>query len=371
IIRFNLLFSQSPISGKNSLETSTTFATNAIVEDRGAEAGLILVGYDEIPPEIPRNTRILMIPGGHTVSGEERCPLDLNLLKGKLEPFMEGLDAVAVTGFFSVRNPAHELCVAEYIRDRYDLPVVRGHRLSMRLDAFKRATTAWWNARLIPIISNLIHSCRKVLAQKGINAPLMVVRGDGSLMSDRTALERPVETLLSGPAASVIGGKHLSGMQDALIADMGGTTTDMAVLSGGRVLLDPQGATVGRWKTHVEAARIRTIGIGGDSIIEVTSQRSILVGPKRVIPLCMAAEKHPEILDMLKTVRLSHGAAPCGLVNPCSFYLGNEIRSEGLLHLESERGSIRVRGEYFEFNETGNWFSSHELRRLEKEGTIR
>jgi N-methylhydantoinase A/oxoprolinase/acetone carboxylase beta subunit len=235
---------------------ATTFATNAMVEDRGAEAGLILVGYDERPPEIPSSTRVLMINGGHTVNGEQKGPLDVARLEVDLESFIRDLDAVAVTAFFSVRNPEHEKQVARIIRDRYDLPIVRGHRLSNRLDAIKRATTALWNARLIPLISELIIATENVLSENGIGAPLMVVRGDGTLMSAQTALDRPVDTLLSGPAASILGAKHLSGLTRALIVDMGGTTTDMASLSGGKVAIDPRGAKVGKWRTHVEAAKV-------------------------------------------------------------------------------------------------------------------
>ena len=284
-IRASLSEMSSDLLGRVSMVSlATTFATNAIVEDRGGEAGLILVGYNELPPEIPRNTSVLMVEGGHTVSGEERARLDLQAVEEKLDTFLDGLDAVAVTGFFSVRNPAHELKVAQFIRDRYDLPVVRGHRLSMRLDALKRATTAWWNARLIPLISNLVKATKKVLSEKGIQAPLMVVRGDGTLMSAETALERPVDTLLSGPAASILGAKYLSGLSDALVVDMGGTTTDMAILKDGNVAIDPQGAKVGKWKTHVEAAKVRTIGVGGDSLIFVNRDRELSVGPPRSIP---------------------------------------------------------------------------------------
>ncbi|MBW1712020.1 MAG: hydantoinase/oxoprolinase family protein, partial [Deltaproteobacteria bacterium] len=259
------------------ISLATTLATNALVEDRGAEAGVILVGYDDLPPAIPKTSRLLMIGGGHTFSGEEKAPLDEKTLKDKLDDFLAGLDAVAVSGFFSVRNPDHELRVARIVRERSDLPLVRGQQLSMRLDAFKRATTAWWNARLMPLISNLIKATSQVLSEQGLGLNLMVVRGDGTLMSAQTALKRPVDTLLSGPAASILGAKYLSGLDEALIVDMGGTTTDMAVLSGGGVALEAKGARVGDWETHVEAAKVRTIGLGGDSFISVNASRQLAV----------------------------------------------------------------------------------------------
>ena len=349
---------------------ATTFATNAIVEDRGAEAGLILVGYDERPHDIPRTTQVLMVDGGHTVSGEEKASLNIKALDAKLEAFLDGLDAVAVTGFFSVRNPEHELWVAQIIRDRFDLPVVRGHRLSMRLDAVKRATTAWWNARLIPIISKLIKSTKDILSEKDIRAPLMVVRGDGTLMSAETALDRPVDTLLSGPAASILGAKHLSGLDDGLIVDMGGTTTDIAVLSAGRVDLAAGGAEVGKWKTHVKAAKVRTIGLGGDSLISLDGDGHILVGPQRVQPLCVSACQRPEILELLQKILLISSKPSSMSVNPCSFYIRLDERPSGErreLPGCFESGPV---SEFLLFREAEQWSSAWELERAERRGLV-
>jgi len=349
---------------------ATTFATNAIVEDRGAKAGIILVGYDEVPQEIPKTTRTLMVKGGHTVSGEEKEPLEIDTILGQLDRFIEGLDAVAVTGFFSVRNPLHEIQVAEIIRKRHNLPVVRGHRLSARLNAIKRATTAWWNARLIPLISNLIKATQSVLSDYKIDAPLMIVRGDGTLMSAQTAMDRPVDTLLSGPAASILGAKHLSGLDNALIVDMGGTTTDMASLSGGRVAIDPQGATVGKWKTHVEAAKVRTVGLGGDSLITLNSDRSLVVGPRRVIPLCVFAQKNPEVMGLLEKILKIMDRIPFGRIHPCSFYIPNRS-SEELAELDpADFQNFGLVSEYLKFIDTDNWFAADKLKQQERRGLL-
>jgi N-methylhydantoinase A/oxoprolinase/acetone carboxylase beta subunit len=340
---------------------ATTFATNAIVENRGAVAGLILVGYDEFPPDIPGETRVLRVQGGHTVTGEEKNPLDQVAIEKNLDNFLSDVEAVAVTAFFSVRNPDHETRVANLIRQKYDMPVVRGHRLSMRLDAFKRATTAWWNARLIPLISGLIKATKGVLLEKDIDAPFMVVRGDGTLMSAQTALDRPVDTLLSGPAASIMGARHLTGLQNALIVDMGGTTTDMAALSGGKVSIDPQGAHVGRWKTHVEAASVRTVGLGGDSLIALNPDRSLVVGPQRVVPLCIGTVQAPEILEMLEKIQASALKLPFGRVNPCSFYFYNgSANKPDQMHLPAGLNTGIV-SECIRFRDTHHWFTGSEV----------
>jgi N-methylhydantoinase A/oxoprolinase/acetone carboxylase beta subunit len=337
---------------------ATTFATNAIVEDQGAEAGLILVGYEERPPEIPMATKVLMIGGGHTVSGDEKKPLDIESLRKQLGLFLKDVDAVAVAGFFSVRNSEHELRVGHFIQENYDIPVVLGHQLSMRLDAVKRATTAWWNARLIPLVRNLIRATLDVLRELGISAPLMVVRGDGTLMSVSTALDRPIDTLLSGPAASILGARFLSSIENGLIVDMGGTTTDMALLVNGRVAIHPQGAQVGKWKTHVEAAKVRTIGLGGDSLIAVDEEGRILVGPRRVIPLCLLAEQYLTINELLEIVLQKVQPSRIRGLNPCSFFVGQTTQR------------LELVSEFLLLQDAAEWSSLWRLKEHEKNGDI-
>jgi N-methylhydantoinase A/oxoprolinase/acetone carboxylase beta subunit len=321
------------LSSVSMVSLATTFATNAIVEDQGAEAGLILIGYDERPSDIPATTRVLMIDGGHTVSGDEKASLDLSYLDRHLGSFLSGLEAIAITGFFSVRNSDHEHRAAQRVREARDVSIVLGHQLSMRLDAMRRATTAWWNARLIPLVRNLI--------RMNISAPLMIVKGDGTLMSIEMSLDRPIDTILSGPAASILGAKFLANTENALIVDMGGTTTDMALLVEGRVSINPQGAQVGRWKTHVEAAKVRTTGLGGDSLISTDEEGNLSIGPRRVIPLCLLAERFPEVIDDLKLIRQRVKGNLRRGVNPCSFFIQGSsppiLVSEFLLFEDPER----------------------------------
>jgi N-methylhydantoinase A/oxoprolinase/acetone carboxylase beta subunit len=352
------------------ISLATTFATNAIVEDRGAEAGLILIGYEERPHEIPAPTRVLMVDGGHTVSGDEKKLLDLEYLAKNLDSFLQDLEAVAVTGFFSVRNPDHELRAARLLREHYEISVVLGHQLSMRLDAVKRAITAWWNARLIPLVRNLIKATQNVLSEMDIPAPLMIVRGDGTLMSVGTALDRPIDTLLSGPAASILGAKFLSNIENALVVDMGGTTTDMALLVDGRVAIDPQGAHVGKWKTHVEAAKVRTVGLGGDSLIVLDEEGRLLIGPRRVIPLCLGAEQCPHMIDLMKIILQKGSGGRVGSLNPCSFYIRDLSRGSG-----DEKSVWRDTGqgivsEFLLFGESDHPTSVWKLREDEKNGHV-
>jgi N-methylhydantoinase A/oxoprolinase/acetone carboxylase beta subunit len=130
----------------------------------------------------------------------------------------------------------------------------------------------------------------------------MVVKGDGSLLRADFARSRPVETVLSGPAASLAGAAFLAGAQTAMVADIGGTTTDIALLQNGAPRLKDDGALVGGWKTMVEAADIRTCGLGGDSeVLPVTrgTTGGLTLGPRRAVPLSLLATRWPQVKDIL------------------------------------------------------------------------
>ncbi len=280
---------------------STTLATNALVEGQGGRAGLIYIGFREVDlaahglAEALGGDPALVIAGGHGASGAEAAPLDEGALRRWLEAG-QGAGAYAVAGLFATRNPGHELRAAEVIREVTGKPVSLSHHLSAKLNGPKRALTALLNARLIGMIARLIERAEGVLRGQGITAPLMVVRGDGALISAAQARERPIETILSGPAASLIGARWLTGADHALVSDIGGTTTDVAVLRGGRPAIDPEGARVGPWRTMVEAVAMRTFGLGGDSEVHVAEGLGggVSLGPRRVVPVSLMAVEAPE-----------------------------------------------------------------------------
>ena len=285
---------------------STTLATNALVEGHGAPAGLIMVGFEPAALERAELRRaigqdpVAMIAGGHDAAGAERAPLDLAAAERAIRAMAGRVEAVAVTALFAVRNPTHERRVAEAVARLTGLPVSCSHELSARLDAPRRALTTLLNARLIGEIHRLIAAVRGLLAERSITAPLMVVKGDGSLLAAETALARPVETILSGPAASVVGAASLSAARDVVVADIGGTTTDVAFLRDGRPALDPDGARVGGWRTMVEAVRVQSWGLGGDSELRADAARGLVLGPRRLVPLSLLGRDHPGVVAAMR-----------------------------------------------------------------------
>jgi len=281
-----------------AVAVSTTLATNAIAENKGGLPGLLLmpgVGGAEVDWPLQRS-----IPGLMGITGEEIRPIDEDATKRAIDELVAaGADAFAVVGYASVRNPAHELGVRELVRERCSVPVVCGHELSLQLNVIARAYTTVLNARLFPPVRELMATTRRMMKDFGVDAPLWVVKGDGSLMNEATALARPIDTLLSGPAASVAGALHLAGARDALVMDMGGTTTDTALLENGMTRLNEEGIHVNGLPLHVVAADISTIGLGGDSRVDFTPDRRIAVGPDRAIPLCLLADRYPHVAEEL------------------------------------------------------------------------
>lgn len=275
---------------------STTLATNALVEGQGGRVALIFTGFKE--KDLGTNgvldalngDPVLVASGGHTHAGMEAAPLDETAIAAFLEAHKSDVSAFAVTSQFAVRNPAHEVRIADMVRNVTGKPVSASHQLSAQLGGPKRALTAVLNARLIGMIDQLITRAEGTLSGLGIRAPLMVVRGDGALISAEQARHLPIETILSGPAASLVGAAWITGQADALVSDIGGTTTDVALLRNGRPSLDPKGARVGVHRTMVQAVAMRTAGLGGDSEVHVQSEGlegGLSLGPRRVVPVSL------------------------------------------------------------------------------------
>jgi N-methylhydantoinase A/oxoprolinase/acetone carboxylase beta subunit len=278
---------------------STTLATNALVEGQGGRVALVFIGFSDADftraglAEALGSDPVLRLAGGHSHAGIEAAPLDEAALRAAL-PALTGVVGFAVAAQFGNRNPAHEVRAREIIRAVTGRPVTCAHELSARLNGPRRALTAVLNARLIGMIDGLVAACETHLARLGIRAPLMVVRGDGALMSAAMVRERPIETILSGPAASIVGARWLTGEAEALVSDIGGTTTDIALLRGGLPAIDPEGAQVGGFRTMVEAVAMRTWGLGGDSEVHVEPGLAggLRLGPRRLVPLSLLAVDH-------------------------------------------------------------------------------
>ncbi|MGL4491156.1 MAG: hydantoinase/oxoprolinase N-terminal domain-containing protein [Rhizobiaceae bacterium] len=288
---------------------STTLATNALVEGQGGRVALIGIGFEASDltrgglTEALGKDPLILVAGGHDASGRAK-PLDLDALEKAIVELGDTVTGIAIAALFAVRNPAHEIAARELVHKLGHIPVTLSHELSSKLGGPRRALTTLLNARLVGLIGRLIEATEGFLKKSGINAPLMVVRGDGALVSAAFAADRPIETILSGPAASLVGAQFLTGLENAVISDIGGTTTDIALLTNGRPRLDDEGATVGGFRTMVEAVAMRTHGLGGDSEVSVPDgglEARLVLGPRRILPLALSdAASLPMVMATLE-----------------------------------------------------------------------
>ena len=288
------------------VSVSTTLATNAVVEGHGSSVGVVLIGFDAQMVERTGIARafpglpVEVIAGGHDHNGDAPVPLDLAALDVALERMAPRVDAFAVASTFAVRNAAHEHAARDAIVARTGKPVTLSTELSSNLDAPRRALTAALNARLIARVTMLIEAVNRSMLQLDIHCPLMIVKGDGTLALAESVATRPIETVLSGPAASLVGAQWLSGLQSFIMSDMGGTTTDLGILLDGRPKVTEQGAEVGGWRTMVRAIDVRTVGLGGDSEIHLGANGKLTVGPQRIVPVSLIGSLYPEVVAMLE-----------------------------------------------------------------------
>lgn len=297
---------QDALSRVALVSLSTTLTTNSVVEGKGSPVCVLLAGYDAAQiktsgmVELLGSEAIVSLPGGHDAGGRPLVELDEAASKAAILQNAPKVSAFAISSSFAVRNPAHELQLRAWVTQLCDKPVTCGHELASSLGAPRRALTVALNARMISHVKALIDSVTRTLHHRHIDAPLMIVKGDGTLINAESALARPVGTVLSGPAASVIGACALSGTGSAIVADMGGTTTDIAVVRNGRPELSVDGALIGDWRPMVEAVKVYSIGLGGDSEVRFLGGKGLAIGPRRVVPVSLLAHAHPEVLGVLE-----------------------------------------------------------------------
>ena len=202
---------------------STTLATNALVEGMGSTVAAVLIGFSDdmvrrsnLAEAIP-GAQIIRIDGGHNYDGSEICALDKTSLIEKITAITGTVDAFSVASNYSIRNPSHEQQAQHIIRDLTGRPVTASSELSNGLNGPLRALTATFNVRIISLIIELVESVRSSMHEYNIEAPLMIVKGDGSIASANSVIDKPIETILSGPAASVIGANFISNLNDFII----------------------------------------------------------------------------------------------------------------------------------------------------------
>lgn len=287
---------------------STTLATNACVENKGGRAKLILFGVN---PENVRRTgdeyglimddSLVFIDSKTRPDGRIVREPDWGELRQRIRGEFDQCEAVGIVEMFAKKSGAVlEKRAKEIVEEEFDIPVVCGHELFAENNIIKRGASTLLNARLISIIKEFVQAVKKALKELQIDIPFVIVRSDGSLMTEAFAKTHPVETLLCGPVASVMGAMELTGEEDCVVVDIGGTTTDIAFVKQGIPLQADQGVQIGSWRTFVKGLFVETIGLGGDSGVRLDEERQIHLEKEKVMPICMAASAFPSLKDVLR-----------------------------------------------------------------------
>ena len=298
---------------------STTIATNACVEDKGGRGKLILIGPDRKVFEkthasygIRNAEDVLLVDCRLQASPEKSGEPDWDRFRKDIRTFLTDCDCAAVVQMFAAdHNGACEEEAARLIRETFDMPVILGHDLFPDRNLYRRGAGALLNARLVPEVQRFMRAIEEAFAERGLQLPMTIIKSDGSRMSGRYARMRPVETLLSGPAASVIGAGKLADADQAMIVDIGGTTTDVALVRNGIPDYSGEGIRIGPWKTFVKGLFVDTFGLGGDTAVHFSPTGRIVLEDYRVIPLCELAAQYPFVLENLKKLDTSERHHPC------------------------------------------------------------
>ena len=268
---------------------STTLATNALVQNRGADVGLIVIGRTRPYVDLPV-VSVKYVDGGHHHTGQEIGPLDMERLLDHVAEFKGQVDAYGVCSEMSIVNPIHEKVAAKAIELMDPKPVFCSHRVSTKPGLKERCATAVLHARLMPVIGDFIAHTRRQLQGRGLTAGVLMVRGDASAIPIDGVEHQAAATVASGPAASAFYGAAVGAAARALVIDVGGTTTDISLVVDGRPVISSLGSRIGKYHTHVDSVEMVTVGIGGDSLVRIEETGQMEIGPNRVKPLALAPE---------------------------------------------------------------------------------
>ena len=295
----------------------TTLAINAIVQGRTDAVGLALTAGPGIAPQrFAMGEYVHVAAGGLDHRGVEVAPLDTASLRKTAAAWREaGVGVFAVAGKFSPRNPAHEQGLAAVLEPLGH--VTQGHQLSALLNFPRRIAGAWYNSAVWRLHNRFLDAVEQSLRAAGVTAPVRLLKADGGAAALELSRRHPVDSILSGPAASVMGVMALCRPHgDSLLLDMGGTTTDMALYAEGSPVLDRQGmrlVAAGQERcTPVRALAAQSLGVGGDSRITITAGK-VAVGPWRDGPAMAFGGSRPTLLDACNTLGTDGSAGQSAL----------------------------------------------------------
>jgi N-methylhydantoinase A/oxoprolinase/acetone carboxylase beta subunit len=285
---------------------STTLTTNAIVQQTVTPVGMIVSAGPGIDPENFRTgDQYYAVGGSINHRGREIEPIneaEIQIVGEKLKK--AGIEYVGVVGKFCVRNPSHEILIKR-ILDKQFKQIFLGHHVSGNLNFPRRIATTYMNAAVYPLHKDFFQAVEQSLEEMGLTVPIQILKADGGTMTLAASMDFPAQTVLSGPAASIMGAiPYAPEGQDAVVLDIGGTTTDIAFLVDKTPLLEPVGIQRGGYKSLIRSLRTVSEGIGGDSALRINDKNKLTVGPDRMGPAMAFGGSVPTPTDALVVLGL-------------------------------------------------------------------
>ncbi|SHE40614.1 hydantoinase/oxoprolinase family protein [Desulforamulus putei] len=287
---------------------STTIVTNLIAEKKYDPVGVLLLpGPGRTFMEFRQQDDVFFLTGAIDYRGREIIPLEEAELAKALRWLEDkGYQRVAVIGKFSTRNNAHELRVAQYIKQHHpEWQVEMGHRAGGRLNFPRRITNTVLTCATRDKYHYFANAVRDAMARRDISADVFILKADGGTLPLTVSEQVPVETIFSGPAASTLGVQALTPAgETSLVVDIGGTTTDLALILSGQPLLASRGAKIGDRFTQVRALAVHSVPVGGDSVVERVGKEIIIYSERVGHAYCLGGPL-PTPTDALRVMGMT------------------------------------------------------------------
>ena len=285
---------------------STTMSTNAIVQGKVDRVGMILASGPGLSPSMLKiNEHTHFISGYVNHRGIKIAEVDSDEVAMISDSFKEeGIHHVGIAGKFSTRNPDLETKIADMINGDFK-HLSFGHRMSGNLNYPRRIATTYLNAAIWNIYNTFVKNVLEFVESIKSSVPIYILKADGGTSEISQSAKYPVGTILSGPAASIMGVLSLSNLkEDAIALDIGGTTTDIAIFADGIPLLEPLGVTIEGHRTLTRGLRSKSIGVGGDSKVQYKNGE-IVIGPERAGPAAAFGGPYPTPTDAMIVLGLT------------------------------------------------------------------
>jgi N-methylhydantoinase A len=300
------LVDEETIGSLERVVLSTTISTNAIVQNKVDRVGMMVVSGPGLPPSLlaaPEETHYLSGYVNHRgIQVEEIDREEAERIGAQFRA--AGIEHCGIVGKFSPRNPQQENKLKALV-DHGLHHVSLGHRLSGHLNFPRRIATTYLNEAVWERYRHFVGEVLRFVRERRIDVPIYILKADGGTFDIEQSVEFPVQTILSGPAASVMGILTMTGCsEDAIALDIGGTTTDIAVFADGVPLLEPFGVTIEGRKTLIRGLRTKSVGIGGDSVVFLRAGE-LLIGPEREGPAAAFGGPFPTPTDAMIVLGLT------------------------------------------------------------------